>query len=1037
VIEQIVAAAVAAHDGTLIDSRRSTVVAVFRGPADAIGASLDAQRASRGESVGPLGMAVHTGPVVLRGEGDYAGTTLEHTTRLLAVGHGGQVLVSSATVDRLSGRLPAGVSLIDLGDRLLSDLVGSERVWQLAHPDLAVEFPPLRSLETFAHNLPPQITPLVGRQEELVAVGRALDSDRMVTLTGTAGVGKTRLAVHAAAQRMDRHPDGVWLVELATLADPDGVASKVAGVLQVWETANRATVDAIVGLVGDRRILLVLDNCEHVVEACAGLVEGLLAGCGHLTILATSREPLSVPGEVTWQVPPLPAPPSGWREDLAGLSRFDAVRLFGDRARRARPDFALTEANAGAIADLCARLDGVPLALELAAARCRSLTPGQIDRQLDHRFRLLTGGARTRLPRQQTLEASVAWSHDLLSVEERVTFRRLGVFAGPFPLEAAEAVCGGDDLGSWAVFDALSHLVERSLVVHDPVGGWYRLLETVRLYALERCGDASEVEATRDRHAGWWAAWLNAHHPDGPSDGDLDAVHTAYPNLRAALQWAAATQPELALDLAGGLGIYWYLRGLLGDALTLGDLALANTHGPAWARAVGRMVMPRYYADDTRYMTSTVTEAVAVAAAAGDELTPLRCRAARTTDFDHLSDLQEVAAAADTCGDPWVAARLHMILAWWHVILDDPDASIELDRLAALAEQLDATAFRFGLQVIRAEQLAAYLDVGGAIDCLGQALTDADRASPTISLMAFANLAWYRQLRGQPGSVEDNAGLLAHSGRDWGARTSFASAMRQLPELLAGDVVWDGPKVKLPGVSPATLWLLVDAVGEDNVTLFPTGSSDIRADMAEFCDLVLSARTALRHERFREAEDAAATLIRRRCVDRHYWLLVMARCAADASSHLEAARLLGAVAGIQHRFGLPWLPRILVAARDATETLCRDGLGGNGFDIARTEGLELDLDAAIAYTLRARGERKRPTSGWDSLTPTELQVAEQVAAGMTNAQIAATLLMGRTTVKTHLSHIFTKLGCTNRADLAAQAARRTSSPVEPASSPSH
>ena len=264
------------------------------------------------------------------------------------------------------------------------------------------------------------------------------------------------------------------------LTDPSGVASKVAGVLQVWETTDSPTVEAIIRFVGDRRALLVLDNCEHVVEACAELAEGLLTGCPQLTVLATSREPLAVPGEVTWPVPPLPAPPFGWREDLVTLSRFDAVRLFGDRARRARPDFAITDANAGAVADLCARLDGVPLALELAAARCRSLTPEQIDRQLDQRFRLLTGGARTRLARQQTLQASVSWSHDLLSTDEQAAFRRLGVFAGPFPLDAAEAICSGDDLAPWAVFDALSRLVDKSLLVHDPDTGWYRQLETMR-----------------------------------------------------------------------------------------------------------------------------------------------------------------------------------------------------------------------------------------------------------------------------------------------------------------------------------------------------------------------------------------------------------------------------------------------------------------------------------------------------------------------------------------------------------------------------
>ena len=721
-------------------------------------------------------------------------------------------------------------------------------------------------------------------------------------------------------------------------------------------------------------------------------------------------------------------PPPTRSSDLVELSGFDSVRLFGDRARRARPGFTLTDANARAVAEVCSRLDGIPLALELAAARCRAMTPQKIAEELDRRFVLLTGGARTVLARQQTLLASIEWSHDLLAPDERTVFRRLSAFTGPFPLEAAEAVCGDTDDAGWAVFDVMTRLVDKSVVVPDPETGWYRLLETIRLYAVDRCADAGELKATRDRHARWWTAWLDAHHPDGPSDGDLDAIHAAYPNLRAALRWAAATDPDTALEAAGGLGIYWYLHGLLGDAVTLGDLALGSVpeHGPAWARAVGRMAMPRYYASDTHYMTMLVEEACAIAADAGDQVTPLRCRATRTMTIDDVDEYRDLARAADACGERWVAGRMHMCVAGAPPTPDD-DATAARERLAAIAEQLDASSFRFAVHWIDAQRLAAKLHVREAIARMNEAMALADRSSPTVGLFALSAFASYGQLCGEPAPLERVTSVLAGSGRDWGAVTGLASALQRLPELLTGDIAWDGPDVALHSAVSSSMWLLVDLLGEHRVTLSPTATSADSGDVARFAALVMSARTAFRHGRFREAENAAAKLVRRRSEDRHFWLLVLARCAADAASHLEAARLLGAVAGTQQRHGLPWLPRMLVAARSETEQLGRAALGDDGFDAAHAEGLALDLDAAVDYAVRARGERKRPSIGWDSLTPTELQVVGHVAAGRSNPEIAEALLMGRTTVKTHLAHIFTKLDVTSRAELAAEAARRASS----------
>ncbi len=770
--------AVIAHGGvrSVEPGDGGSVVAAFQRPSDAVAAALDAQRALQAEAWPEAAglrvrMAVHTGEVVVRGERDYAGTTLHRCARLRACAHGGQVVVSRPTAELVVDRLPAGADLIDLGSHQLKDLVRPEQVYQLVHPDLAGDFPPLRSLDAHRHNLPYQTTPLIGRDDELAAIGAALDADRLVTLTGAAGIGKTRLAVHAAADRVERHPDGVAFVELATVNDPEAVASKVAGVLRVWETTTEPSLDSIARFVADRAVLLVLDNCEHVVDAAAELAVGLLGACPQLTILATSREPLGVLGEVAWRVPSLPSPAADQASGLLELSRFDAVRLFADRARRARPGFVLTDASAGPVAEICRRLDGIPLALELAAARCRAMAPHTIADQLDRRFVLLTGGARTALARQQTLLASVEWSHDLLGADERAVFRRLGTFTGPFPLEAADAICADAPDAGWGVFDVLSRLVDKSLVVHDPDSDWYRLLETIRLYAVDRCRDAGELEATRDRQAAWWTAWLGAHHPDAPSDGDLDTIHRAYPNLRAALQWAAATEPHAALELAGGLGIYWYLHGLLGDAVTLGDLALACAgRGAEWARAVGRMAMPRYYARDHTFMTTIVAEACAIADAAGDRLTPLRCAAARTMDIADLDEFRQLAHVADDCGDLWVAARMHLCVAGVGALLDQPDAPAALERLAAIAEQLDASSFRFTVDYLSAERLAANLQLGEAIACLEQVMHLVDRASPSVGLTAITNLAFYRLLSGEPAPFDRASSLLARARSGTGAR---------------------------------------------------------------------------------------------------------------------------------------------------------------------------------------------------------------------------------------------------------------------------
>jgi predicted ATPase len=412
-------------------------------------------------------------------------------------------VLSGTTEPLVVDQLPPDVSLTDLGTHPLRDLPRPERLVQLRHPDLRNEFPPLRTTSSaVSHNLPTQLTSFVGRQAEIKGLREALATNRLVTLTGAGGAGKTRLAVQVAADLAEKYGDGICYVDLAPITHPAVVPVTAARALGLPDQPGRSTIDTLQQHLRDRHMLLVLDNCEHLLDSSASLVAALLGAAPSLTVLATSREPLGVTGEAGWQVPSL------------SLSD-DAIELFADRARLARAGFTVDDDNAGAVTEICRRLDGMPLAIELAAARVRTLSLTEIVDSLHDRFRILTGGSRIAVRRQQTLRASVDWSHALLTDTERVLFRRLAVFLGGFDLDAAQAVTGADGVQRYQVLDQLTLLVDKSLVVAESAGGTtrYRLLETVRQYALEKLGESGEADAVRSRHRDYYtsmAALLDA-----------------------------------------------------------------------------------------------------------------------------------------------------------------------------------------------------------------------------------------------------------------------------------------------------------------------------------------------------------------------------------------------------------------------------------------------------------------------------------------------------------------------------------------------
>jgi predicted ATPase/class 3 adenylate cyclase len=529
-------------------------------------------------------MGIHTGEAVTRRSG-YVGMDVHRAARIAAAGHGGQVLLSHVTRDLAATDLPPELTLTDLGEHWLKDLAQAEHLYQLNIYGLPQTFAPLKSLVTLPNNLPRHLNSFVGRRSEVEAVRQLTTEAPLVTLTGPGGVGKTRLALQVAAELLDTFVDGAWVVELETLTDENLVAQQVAVDLGISVGADADAQQSVLGHLRSRQLLLILDNCEHVIEACARLANALLRSCPGLRILATSREALGVPGERLYLVRSL-ALPEGAKTLTAAVAReFEAVDLFCERARAADPGFAITDQNAGTIVEICERLDGIPLAIELAAARVRALSPQQIAARLDDRFRLLTGGSRTVMPRHQTLRAAIDWSFDLLPQTERSVLWRLSVFSGGFSLDAAEAVSVGPGVEAEEVIDYVTRLVEKSLVNRQ--GERYRLLETLRGYAREHSVEAGEAEGAYRRHRDWYLAFVRRAAPTffrgAESAQWLDALEAEHDNLRTALSWSI-NEPGgggTALELASGLWRFWEIRGYMSEGRQWLERVLAATESDA------------------------------------------------------------------------------------------------------------------------------------------------------------------------------------------------------------------------------------------------------------------------------------------------------------------------------------------------------------------------------------------------------------------------------------------------------------------------
>lgn len=1042
-LDRAVGEIVPAHDGVLgvQPGADASFMVAFPNATDAVACAVDLQRAR----LAPirLRIGVHTGEVQLDDAGECVGPTPERAARLRDLAHGGQILVSGITRDLVFDELPEDAWVTDLGAHQLGDLPRPERVAQLCHSDLDVEFPPLRTTGSLVpHGLPVQLTRFVGRITLTNEVAKALSENRLVTLAGTGGVGKTRLAVQVAAQAAAEFDGNVWFVDLTAVADAEAAPVAAIRALGLPDQPGRSATETLVRFLGDRRVLLVLDNCEHLLDACADLTVALLGACPQLTILTTSREPLGVAGELTWRVPSL---------SLAD----EAIELFVDRARLARPDFSIAVDDSAAVREICGRLDGLPLGIELAAARVRMMSLAEILDGLRNRFRLVTEvvtGARGK----KTLGGSLDWSYALLSEAERVLFRRLAVFRAGFDLEAARTIGDGEPAQQLQVLDRLAQLVDKSLVVAENAGDRtrFRLLETVRHYALVRLEQSGEADEIHARHRDYYAAL--AALLDSPADADhqrrIEQVELEIDNLRAAFEWSRRRgEIERALELTSSLQPLWQTRGRIQEGLawfeaTLPERGAADSDISAVVR--GRALADKAALDASRSIADNLEQAqqaVAIAREIDDPALLARALTACGAIASYSADaarpyLAEAIGIARELDDQW---RLTQILTWQAngaFYAGDPVAADAASRegcelAEAIGDRFDARSCRWTLGLARlmqgelAEAVARFDAVTADADASHDVLfrwggrlslslalafqgeTEAAGAAARASLEAAADLWPYNEgfsyavLATAAAAAGDIAAAAAACGSAQ-ERLSVggelgAAIVNPIAEvaLARGDLIEAGRWADQQ-VAASAGWHLARAL----TTRARVGIAKGEPDQAE--------RDA--HKALACAAECGAHLAVPDVFE------CLGRVAADGLSHRDAARLMGAADAIRRRIGVARFA-IYDAEHDRAVAAIRDALGDD-FDGAWAEGAGLTLEEAIAYARRGRGERKRPSSGWASLTPTERDVARLVADGLANNEIAARLFVSRRTVQTHLTHVYAKLGINSRVQLAQEVA---------------
>jgi predicted ATPase/class 3 adenylate cyclase/DNA-binding CsgD family transcriptional regulator len=1072
-LDEIVDTALAAHGGVrpVEQGEGDSFVAAFVEPVDAVAAALAIQRGLRAHQSSSdegvpslrLRMAIHTDEAHLRGTGNYSGALVNRAARLRALAHGDQVLLSGNTCGQLGSTLPDCASLIDLGVHNVRDVPEPIRVWQLRHDDLDREFPPLRSPDALATNLPVHLTTFVGRVDELLSVRKLLYENRLVTLSGPGGVGKTRLAVELAAEAFDAYPGGAWFVDLSPVADPAAVGGDIAASLHLRGIESRTPLELVASHFADDRVLLVVDNCEHVVGAVAALLDALLRACPRLDVVVTSREPLNVAGEAVYSVPPLGLP-QGDQVDAALLADCDAVGLFVDRAHLANPDFELDDETAPTIAAVCARIDCLPLAIELAAARVRVMTLDQIAETMESRFDVLGGGARTAPVRQQSVERCVAWSYDLLDERQQTLLRRLSIFAGSFTMAAAATVGGDEDrLRGAQAFDLLLSLVDRSLVV--AAGGRYHLLATIRSFAADRLDESGDdALALHARHLSWLvdtAADAEAGLADKNEPRVLEALRVEVPNIDAVLTWASTNNPPEALRLAASLVRFALVGGnLLRGWRWLEPLLDSDSIVEPDVRAKARFgagLLVLLCGDMALAMSAPthLSKAKQVFEELGD--------AAGAARVDGLQAVMTAAVAGPSTARPQFDAAVGFLRRagdeWWAGLLSSAWAATEVQRgraadVVSLLEHEVAAArgasSTFRLRLAGSWLAAAYGMLGDhdrAIE-LAEASLAEQRAvhDPDLTSFMLFVIGDAHYHRGDLDLAEhygleaaETAGrhfIVGHAalGHNLVARVAMARGDAERARLhfqRAVDIAVDAGAMHAVARHAPGLVTALRALNRSDDAAAVLGSAIEGArSLGPSSDLGRLLLTAAAHAEEDGNDDRAEDLIHEALATivhvRSRPLAVtafehLAAIAARQEGDAEAARLFAAAATIRAELG----------RRGGDASVLDDArarLSEETFAQAWEDGAAMSVEDAVAYAARGRGARKRPSSGWRSLTPTEHRVVELVTEGLTNPQIGERLFISKGTVRTHLSHIFAKLDVTTRSQLAAEATRRIANP---------
>ena len=713
-IHDLLQTAVTTHQGYLFRAIGDEIVVAFEMALDALAAAISVQRALHTEDWGVIEpirvrIGLHTGPATLRA-GEYEGyLTLSHAKRLVSIAYGGQILLSEATEALLRDSLLKDITLRDLGEHRLKDFERVEHIFQVVAQDLPADFPPLKSLDVSPNNLPVQLNSFIGRSREIGEVKQLLSNERLLTLTGPGGSGKTRLALQVAAEMIEHFHDGVFFVALAPITDPGLVASTIAHPLGITETAGRSMVESLKDYLQSKSLLLLLDNFEQVISA-APFVAELLVACSELKIFVTSREGLRISGEVEYSVPPLELPNLTQLPSLESLSQYPAVELFIQRAQAVKPDFRITNDTALAVAEICYRLDGLPLAIELAAARIKLLPPRAMLARLEHRLEFLTGGARDLPARQQTLRNAIAWSYDLLNENEQKLFRRLSVFVGGCTVDAVEAVAGDDPPGV-SVLDQLGSLLDKSLL--REVGGTngeprFVMLEMLREFGLEQLEASGEQETIRHRHANFFLALAEQAEASLESAEQVQWMHRMeqeHDNLRAALEWSKTAEDagEICLRLAGTLGLFWEVRGYFSEGrerlAAVLTIKTAQGRKAAHAKLLARTAELAFRQSDYPATISFAGESLAIYREVGDKqgiassLIKLGNAATEVGDYGIASEfLEEALTIWRDLEDKHGTARALISLGWNSLRPGDYHlANVRLEEALALSRELEDT----------------------------------------------------------------------------------------------------------------------------------------------------------------------------------------------------------------------------------------------------------------------------------------------------------------------------------------------------------